>query len=75
MPENYLPELAKVLKELPQKTGLLEEEHLRVEIFRFVQNCTFVSGFKLSALQGQSIHEDRPNQEFYHRYRFLGSFS
>ena len=77
MPENYLPELAKVLKELPQKSSLLEEEHLRVEESSGLSKIAHsASGFKLSVnLQGQSIHEDRPNQEFYHRYRFLGSAS
>ena len=56
-------ELAKVLKELPQKSSLLEE-HL-VKIFRFVQNCTFCKRFKTQRQLARSmIHEDRPNQNF-----------
>lgn len=75
MPEAYLPELKRVLRNLPQTSSLLDEERQRMkEAAGVTKVARSASGLKLKLnLQGQSINEDRPNQDFHHRYRFLGS--
>ncbi len=75
MPEAYFPELKSVLRKLPQTSSLLDEERQRLkEAAGGAKVARSASGLKLRLnLQGQSIHEDRPNQDFHHRYRFLGS--
>ena len=75
MPEAYLPELKRVLRNLPQTSSLLDEERQRMkEAAGGTKVARSASGLKLKLnLQGQSIHEDRPDQDFHHRYRFLGS--
>ena len=54
---------------------MLDEERQRVkEAVGGAKVAHSASGLKLRLnLQGQSIHEDRPDQDFHHRYRFLGS--
>ena len=75
MPEAYLPELKGVLANLPQTSRLLDQEVQRIkEAEGEAKVASSASGVKFSLnLQGQSIHEDRPKQDFHQRYRFLGS--
>ena len=75
MPEAYLPELKGVLANLPQTSRLLDQEVQRIkEAAGEAKVASSASGVKFSLnLQGQSIHEDRPKQDFHQRYRFLGS--
>ena len=76
MPEAYFPELKSVLRKLPQISSLLDEERQRAkEAAGGAKVARSASGLKLKLnLQGQSIRdEDRPDQDFHHRYRFLGS--
>jgi outer membrane protein TolC len=74
-PEIFFPELSAVLSELVKKAPFLEEQR---ELVIQAQSGKIISesskGFKVGInAQAQSLHEDRPSQGFYHRYRVLGS--
>jgi outer membrane protein TolC len=71
----FFPELSAVLSELGKKAPLLEEQRelvMQARSGRIVSDSS--KGFKVGInAQAQSLHEDRPSQGFYHRYRVLGS--
>ena len=74
-PEAFFPELAPVLSNLDEKAPYLIEQR---ELVRQAGSQRMIAdssrGFKFGVnAQVQSIHEDRPSQDFHHRYRALGS--
>ena len=73
--EEYFPELSKILSDLEDNSQiLLENNQLVQEQIGNQIVADSVKGLKLSInLSAQSIHEDRPDQSFYHRYRNYGS--
>ena len=73
--EEYFPELSKILSDLEDNSPiLLENNQLVQEQIGNEIVADSVKGLKLSInLSAQSIHEDRPDQSFYHRYRNYGS--
>ena len=73
--EEYFPELSKILSDLEDNSPiLLENNQLVQEQLGNEIVADSVKGLKLSInLSAQSIHEDRPDQSFYHRYRNYGS--
>ena len=74
-PELFFPELSSVLSKLAEKAPFLEEQRELVLQARTGKTISDSSrGFKVGInAQAQSLHEDRPSQGFYHKYRFLGS--
>jgi len=73
--EDHFPELSKVLENVEEKSPiLLEKSYLVKERLGQQMTADSVKGPSLSInLTTQSIHEDRPDQSFYHRYRSFGS--
>jgi len=73
--EEYFPELSKILSDLEDNSPiLLENNQLVQEQIGNEIVADSVKGLKLSInLSAQSIHEDRPDQSFYHTYRNYGS--
>ena len=73
--EDHFPELSKVLENVEEKSPiLLEKSYLVKERLGQQMTADSVKGPSLSInLTTQSIHEDRPDQSFYHRYRLFGS--
>ena len=71
--ESYFPDLNLTLRELELKSPVLTDQQYDFEIAEMYQSIArSEQGFKLGVnLYGQSIHEDRPNESFYHRYRAL----
>ena len=71
--EDHFPELNKVLENVEETPILLEKSYLIQE--RLGHQMAADSGkiFLGINLTTQSIHEDRPDQSFYHRYRSFGS--
>ena len=73
--EDFFPELIIVLENLEEKSPLLLEQNQLIR--EQIGNQTVANsakGLKLSInLTAQSIHEDRPDQSFYHKYRSFGS--
>lgn len=74
-PEIFFPELSAVLSNLDKKAPFLEEQRELVTQARFGKIISDSSkGFKIGInAQAHSLHEDRPAQGFYHKYRVLGS--
>ena len=73
--EKYFPQLSKILLDLTENSPILLENNQLVEEQLGNQLVAdSAQGLKLSInLTAQSIHEDRPDQSFYHRYRTYGS--
>ena len=73
--EDHFPELNKVLENVKDKSPiLLEKSYLIQERLGKQMAADSVKGLSLGInLTTQSIHEDRPDQSFYHRYRSFGS--
>lgn len=73
--ENHFNELSDILSKLESKSPLLLEEFERVQEQRALKTVADSSkGLSLNInISGQSIHEDRPNQSFYQRYRTFAS--
>lgn len=73
--EKYFPQLSKILLDLTENSPILLENNQLVEEQLGNQLVAdSAQGLKLSInLSAQSIHEDRPDQSFYHRYRTYGS--
>ena len=73
--EDHFPELNKVLENVEENSPiLLEKSYLVKERLGHQMTADSVKGPSLSInLTTQSIHEDRPDQSFYHRYRLFGS--
>ena len=74
-PEIFFPELSEVLSNLDKKAPFLEEQRELVSQARSGKMISDSSkGFKIGInAQAHSLHEDRPAQGFYHKYRVLGS--
>ena len=74
-PEIFFPELSAVLSDLDKKAPFLEEQRELVMQARSGKMISDSSkGFKIGInAQAHSLHEDRPAQGFYHKYRVLGS--
>ena len=71
--ESYFPDLNLTLRELELKSPVLTDKQYDFEIAEIYQSIArSEQGFKFGVnVYGQSIHEDRPNESFYHRYRAL----
>jgi outer membrane protein TolC len=71
--ECYFPDLNLTLRELELKSPVLTDQQYDLEIAELHQSIArSEQGFKFGVnVYGQSIHEDRPNESFYHRYRAL----
>ena len=71
--ESYFPDLNLTLRELELKSPVLTDQQYDFEIAEMHQSIArSEQGFKFGVnVYGQSIHEDRPNESFYHRYRAL----
>ena len=70
-PEFFFKELVEVLEKLNDRSPVLKSKEFDLDIAQANQVIAkseqgFKLGFKVS---GQSIHEDRPSEDFYHRYR------
>lgn len=70
-PEFFFKELVQVLENLNDRSPVLKSKEFDLDIAQANQVIAnsdrgFKFGFKVS---GQSIHEDRPSEDFYHRYR------
>ena len=74
-PELFFPELSKVLTKLNQDAPFLLEQQESVRQAHSEKLIAESSkGFKVGInAQAHSLHEDRPNQGFYHRYRTMAS--
>ena len=73
--ESFFPELKLVLKKIDSQSPALsqEREHL-AEAKANRMTADAKRGVRLSiGANAYSLHEDRPGDEFYHRYRFLAS--
>lgn len=73
--EDHFPELGEILNNVEEYSPILIEKNYVIQE-RLGQQMIAESakGMSLSInLSTQSIHEDRPNQSFYHRYRSFGS--
>ena len=71
--ESYFPDLNLTLRQLELKSPVLTDKQYDFEIAEIYQSIArSEQGFKFGVnVYGQSIHEDRPNESFYHRYRAL----
>jgi outer membrane protein len=70
-PESFFPELSKVLAKLNEDAPFLLEQRELISQAHSERIITDSSkGFKVGInAQAHSLHEDRPTQGFYHRYR------
>ena len=70
-PEFFFEELVQVLEKLNDRSPVLKSKEFDLDIAQANQVIAkSEQGFKLGLkVSGQSIHEDRPNEDFYHRYR------
>ena len=70
-PEFFFEELVQVLKKLNDRSPVLKSKEFDLDIAQANQVIAkSEQGFKLGLkVSGQSIHEDRPSEDFYHRYR------
>ena len=73
--EDHFPELDEILNNVEEHSLiLLEKNYLIQERIGRQMMAKSAKGMSLSInLSTQSIHEDRPDQSFYHRYRSFGS--
>ncbi len=70
-PEFFFEELVQVLEKLNDRSPVLKSKEFDLDIAQANQVIAkSEQGFKLGLkVSGQSIHEDRPSEDFYHRYR------
>ena len=70
---NFFEELAVSLEKVDKYSPVLKSRNYDVEIAQFDKIVAQADrGFHIGLnVAGQSIHEDRPNEDFYHRYRTL----
>jgi len=70
-PEFFFEELVQVLKKLNDRSPVLKSKEFDLDIAQANQVIAkSEQGFKFGLkVSGQSIHEDRPSEDFYHRYR------
>ena len=73
--EAFFPVLRTILAGLESKAPNLLEERERINEARANRMVADSKrGFRLSVgANAYSLHEDRPNSDYYHRYRFLAS--
>ena len=73
--ETFFPELRNILAGLGSKAPTLLEERERINEARANRMVADSKrGFRLSVgANAHSLHENRPNSDYYHRYRFLAS--
>ncbi len=73
--EDHFHELGEILNNVEESSPiLLEKNYLIQERLGLQMIAESAKGMSLSInLSTQSIHEDRPDQSFYHRYRSFGS--
>ena len=73
--EGQFTELTEILEKLEENSPVLIEKNFLIqEQLGNQMVADSAKGFSLSInLSSQSIHEDRPEQSFYHRYRSFGS--
>lgn len=73
--EDYFFELSEIVSSLENNSPLLKEEYQKVqEQLANQMIADSAKGLKINInLTGQSIHEDRPDQSFYHHYRTFSS--
>lgn len=73
--EDHFPELGEILNNVEEHSPiLLEKNYVIQERLGQQMIAESAKGLSLSInLSTQSIHEDRPDQSFYHRYRSFGS--
>ena len=71
--ESYFFDLNTTLRELELKSPVVSDQQYDFEIAEMYQSIArSEQGFKFGVnVYGQSIHEDRPNESFYHRYKAL----
>ena len=70
-PEFFFEELVQVLEKLNDRSPVLKSKEFDLDIAQANQVIAkSEQGFKFGLkVSGQSIHEDRPSEDFYHRYR------
>jgi outer membrane protein TolC len=70
-PEFYFVELVQVLEKLNDRSPVLKSKEFDLDIAQANQVIAkSEQGFKFGLkVSGQSIHEDRPGEDYYHRYR------
>ena len=70
-PEFFFEELVQVLEKLNDRSPILKNKEFDLDIAQANQVIAkSEQGFKFGLkVSGQSIHEDRPSEDFYHRYR------
>ena len=70
-PEFFFKELVQVLEKLNDRSPILKSKEFDLDIAQANQVIAkSEQGFKFGLkVSGQSIHEDRPSEDFYHRYR------
>ena len=75
--ESFFPELKLVLKKIDSQSPTLSQERERLaEAKANRMTADAKSGVRFSiGANAYSLHEDRPGDDFYHRYRFLASAS
>ena len=78
VPENeraefFFEELAVSLEKVDDYSPVLKSKNYDVEIAQFDKIIAQADrDFRIGVnVAGQSIHEDRPNEDFYHRYRTI----
>jgi len=71
--EYFFEELAVSLEKVDNYSPVLKSQNYDLEIAQFDKIVAQADrGFRIGLnVAGQSIHEDRPNEDFYHRYRTL----
>ena len=71
--EYFFEELAVSLEKVDDYSPVLKSKNYDVEIAQFDKIIAQADrDFRIGVnVAGQSIHEDRPNEDFYHRYRTL----
>ena len=70
-PEFFFEELVQVLEKLNDRSPVLKNKEFDLDIAQANQVIAkSEQGFKFGLkVSGQSIHEDRPGEDYYHRYR------
>ena len=68
-PEFFFEELVQVLEKLNDRSPILKNKEFDLDIAQANQVIAkSEQGFKFGLkVSGQSIHEDRPSEDFYHR--------
>ncbi|MEK9772325.1 MAG: TolC family protein [Opitutae bacterium] len=72
-PENFFPDLKKSLQNVEANSSVIRAKEFDLAVAEANQLIAkSEQGWRIGInAYGQSIHEDRPNESFYHRYRVL----